>query len=812
MSFGDGLAFIEAFSDRSSVDGGPSSLPDANAILDIASSITSRRPNDPPSRQLSSSLGMAANQLTNNISGAGVIISRAPQKYLVQNQSGMRLFYWADVPNTFNPSVTRTPVFMLENGASETLRVAPASKRLNFMQFTSAITGTERLGSVINLHFEGNWMPVRDVAINVVGKYKYRMLSPADNTTVPVIVDIILVGRTKIITLHSGIWVENCISKPINFRLHIPTTPLVPPPTASTVHGESRRDHYQRTASLPHQNQAAPPLTTVVDGSISIGPLAPKAGCYLPLTAALGGLLFLQPEGYGEASRDVIRLGCSVEELVGQQGYITCEPLADTLDADGPLHVAMEASPSKVLSEFQAFKHMECVASGTILRAASPLEVTLSIQPTVVISNSLPYEMRVLLWQVAPSEGTLSPSNSMKWSKTPSLEKRVESTISPATSLTPAAEHHASLLEMLSPRASATVRQLQRAAPGRYYSFKIPPGDEHSVYIDMRQHVLMHVSVEEINMRTTKWSFCSWAQRVHKRGDVKETQYAANLPKDVQLRMVGVGMPLPINPTLIPDYLLRLKDAAGMIRTAHAQFNRDTRMAATAEEVQQAVTKIKALAHRMGQKKGSKYISRRSRPAQDNMKDGRTATSARPVPSKAKPPALSPPAAQGGVVKKKVSLFERWGRMHAARDAGVIRLEEPSDAVPDASNHKGGNGGMSKTDSMPAAESELIAQSQASSSKSNVVGDGAHSTSASSTSQQQETGKVAASRLPNRPPPLEITEEPNLFAGVHPGLAATPFDVWRREAVPRPNVDAFNEDEDAEGTVYYILDVHRYSI
>lgn len=54
---------------------------------------------------------------------------------------------------------------------------------------------------------------LQDVSVNVVGKYRYRMTSPADSTWLPVIIDIILVGRTKIITLHSGVWVENGINR-----------------------------------------------------------------------------------------------------------------------------------------------------------------------------------------------------------------------------------------------------------------------------------------------------------------------------------------------------------------------------------------------------------------------------------------------------------------------------------------------------------------------------------------------------------------------------------------------------------------------
>lgn len=48
---------------------------------------------------------------------------------------------------------------------------------------------------------------------------------------------------------------------------------------------------------------------------------------------------------------------------------------------------------------------MECLAPGTIQKASAPLEVTLSVQPTLVLQNALPYEMRVLLWQHLPSSG-----------------------------------------------------------------------------------------------------------------------------------------------------------------------------------------------------------------------------------------------------------------------------------------------------------------------------------------------------------------------------------------------------------------------
>ena len=65
--------------------------------------------------------------------------------------------------------------------------------------------------------------------MSVVGKYRYHMHSPAEHDRAPVVVDIILVGRTKIITLHSGIWLENCMDRKVSFRLHVPLSPLVAP-------------------------------------------------------------------------------------------------------------------------------------------------------------------------------------------------------------------------------------------------------------------------------------------------------------------------------------------------------------------------------------------------------------------------------------------------------------------------------------------------------------------------------------------------------------------------------------------------------
>ena len=50
--------------------------------------------------------------------------------------------------------------FSLPSGVSETLKVQPARRLLNIMM-TGKHGAAKKVGNVINLHFEGNWMPIQ---------------------------------------------------------------------------------------------------------------------------------------------------------------------------------------------------------------------------------------------------------------------------------------------------------------------------------------------------------------------------------------------------------------------------------------------------------------------------------------------------------------------------------------------------------------------------------------------------------------------------------------------------------------------------
>ena len=575
--------------------------------------------------------GTAVEEFQSNVKAVSLkgMSSRAPQKYLIQNQSGLKFYYWTE--ETSKAGKKKSLVVGLDPDASETLKVVPCNKKLTILNFNSSATGTERLGAVINLHFEGNWMPIHDVPINVVGKYKYLMSSPADNTVVPVLVDVILVGRTKIITVHSGIWVENSIEIPVSFKLHVPTTSLVPP---GISRGAQRCDS--------------------IESNMRIGPLNPGEGTYLPLVASLGGLLFLHPNGYEEATRDVIRLSVNVEDLVNQQGYIVCDPPDLPGVEEKPLHVTMEVIPSRVLSEFQTFKHLEVVAPGTLQRATSPLEVTISIQPTLIFHNALPYSLNVLLWQVGTSEDRFIPTGG---------EEHTEDSFLP---------------DILSPRASMAVKlQAGSSDKGQYFAFQVPAGDKISVFADVRRDILLHTSIEEVNMRTIKWSLCNPARL----GRLEFKDRTSKMSKTVALRMLDVGVGLPTNAFGVERYLTALKDGVSQLRSVQAQLKKDARKAVTARDVRLSVAKLRAYAKKKSRKRT--LSSSRSAPPQTTRRA--TATSARPIPARATSiPGASPyhnlkPNGASGVKKKRLDALKRMIGAGSSRQSNVKSLEMVAD-------------------------------------------------------------------------------------------------------------------------------------
>jgi len=46
-------------------------------------------------------------------------------------------------------------------------------------------------------------------AVDVVGKYRYEVRDPLGGAALPLLLDVLLVGRTKMLRLHSCLWLQN---------------------------------------------------------------------------------------------------------------------------------------------------------------------------------------------------------------------------------------------------------------------------------------------------------------------------------------------------------------------------------------------------------------------------------------------------------------------------------------------------------------------------------------------------------------------------------------------------------------------------
>jgi hypothetical protein len=153
----------------------------------------------------------------------------------------------------------------------------------------------QRKQFVISLLLEGNWLPLPSVLVNQVGKYRYNLSSPHDNARVHLIVDVALVSRTKVISIHSPVWLENSTDMELKLQLHVPTSLLTFRREADR--GDDRGvlpSESSASSSEPNVDENGRPRR---DGGYLLRPLPAGRGRYLPLSAMLEGVLSLTPSG-----------------------------------------------------------------------------------------------------------------------------------------------------------------------------------------------------------------------------------------------------------------------------------------------------------------------------------------------------------------------------------------------------------------------------------------------------------------------------------------------------------------------------------
>jgi len=293
------------------------------------------------------------------------------QKYLIHNYTGVTLFYWGQ----------NRKARELKNDEREVLKAVPNLVDINLhgSEDEPAWRTTCMQCEAISIQLEGNWPVVENVNVSLVGRFSHRVKSPLQGTSMPIICDIILAGRTKLISFHSGIWVHNKTHKNLTLRLVLETNLFNPPEEEKLREGK-------------------------IDNTRTLGPLEPNTGMYLPATSTIGeGLLYVQPEGFCEAEKDVIVLSQDIEELQKQEGQITCA--VDPLDMDcdqeesdlrEPFHCALKVwrvSVGQVGSKSFNF----VPETKSIVPSQRPIQCDLSFMAPITVTNATPHPIQMVL-------------------------------------------------------------------------------------------------------------------------------------------------------------------------------------------------------------------------------------------------------------------------------------------------------------------------------------------------------------------------------------------------------------------------------
>lgn len=173
--------------------------------------------------------------------------------------------------------------------------------------------------AVISLLVEGNWLPISNLVVGQVGRYRYSLYSPHDNATVSIVVDIQLVGRTKVVSLHSCVWLENATDVAIKLRLHVPPSLLVVAPEQAVEYDPSLRTESGRMTLSPVPSAGSIPRVprSVAPSSAPGGSrtLPPNGAC-APGACGSGGMNSVSGHAPGDHRPILYSSAASVTTLI----------------------------------------------------------------------------------------------------------------------------------------------------------------------------------------------------------------------------------------------------------------------------------------------------------------------------------------------------------------------------------------------------------------------------------------------------------------------------------------------------------------
>lgn len=308
----------------------------------------------PPSKKTPPSAGLNARMQDRVMKAAQRSRAKvAESDYIITNYTGRSVRYWVgDSSGPVRPDAQH----VVHEGQKQYLRVAPEETLL--IPTTEHATMQPRRAKAIIIFVEGSLAAVPNVLVDRVGLYMYEVQIPMEGRTdaLPMIVEVSLQGRLKCLTLRSTMAIRNNTDCRMHFRLH-------------------------RHDAVAAEQQGRRSMRAVVRIP-SVGTLGKGEVVHLPITVgAKGGLLYVHPEGFQRADKDVITLDRT--SLGDQQGVMCCPSL---VEGDADFYCCLELTRRLV-------PNMAFGAQG------SPVEVDiLELQPPLVLQNRLPYEADCIVY------------------------------------------------------------------------------------------------------------------------------------------------------------------------------------------------------------------------------------------------------------------------------------------------------------------------------------------------------------------------------------------------------------------------------
>ncbi|CAI5470243.1 unnamed protein product [Closterium sp. Yama58-4] len=304
--------------------------------------------------------------------------------YRMVNLSGHTLYYWTEKDEE------KSKTYSVEEGEEQVLEVQPVQKVVTLRDTRKILART------ICVKLKGDWLPINDIVMDKVGKYVMDLRLPGSTVVLPVVFDVTLKSRTKIITVHSTMHLRNDLDVPLVFFA------LLPSPKETG--GETAKSSSQvKKFSLEKDVVALDPEHLLEQQGLLEFPILNQGGCS-PLVGSSGGT---------SSNRLLTRFGSMTRRHSDGGGSLRLSELGSVKRGSMANEGEDEFERSSGVGSLEEFdsasdvrRPFYCclqVNSDPLAHSASNglyEEFTLSFVPPVAIQNGLPYDLEAYVWDV----------------------------------------------------------------------------------------------------------------------------------------------------------------------------------------------------------------------------------------------------------------------------------------------------------------------------------------------------------------------------------------------------------------------------